>query len=155
MLAAGSPLTMNGLRLSKVPSTPCTSWPPLRRGRVGIGRMVEIGTPGRLAMHGDGVMRAAAARRRAASQQAARARRATTVRRDARNRRQRGGAANRARARSDAIRFRFCIIYHRAGSRLAAPIFGAFVALLQAQYRLSGSLKCHAPAVFPTGESRV
>ncbi len=51
---------MNGLRLSKVPSTPCASRPPFGASRVGVAQTVKPGRQRRLAVHGDGVGRAPA-----------------------------------------------------------------------------------------------
>ena len=65
----------------------------------------------------------------------------------------RGGENGRERG-SDAIRFRFCANLPQPAGAGGPRIFGAFVALLQARYRLSGSLEVSRSRRISRGESR-
>ena len=52
---AVTPLMMKGLRLSKVPSVPSTSRPPLRGIGIDVGEMLKPGGMLRRSVHGDAV----------------------------------------------------------------------------------------------------
>ena len=82
MWAAGRPFTTSGFRLSKVPSTPCTSRPPLGASGLTYEAAQEIRRPGRFAVHGDGMAHAGGTQEFGPQRQRGRQRAENDLRRD-------------------------------------------------------------------------
>ena len=106
-------------------------------------------------MHGDGVVRMPAARAgERPSPLAANSAPSISVRRDACHCISARAVAEGANGGSNAIRFRFCAIYHRAAA-LRGPAFSAHSWLYcRTQYRLSGSPDVSRSRRISRGESR-
>ena len=120
----------------------------LGRRRIGIARMAEVRGPCRLAMHGDGVMRAGRPSGKtsepAGGQQRAKHQRAPGCL----PLHQRGSGSGRHERGSNAIRFRFCASYHRGGA-LRGPAFSAHSWLYcRSNIGYQAAQKCHALAAF-------
>ena len=119
-----------------------------RRRRVGIARMAEVRGPCRFAVHGDGILRRVRPSGRspepAGGQQGTKNHRAPGC---LPLHRRGGGNGGRERG-ADAIRFRFCAIYHKAET-LRGPVFSAHSWLYcRSNIGYQAAQQCHAAAAF-------